>query len=89
MVSLKYLSIFLIFMFSKEVLLDKYADFVRIFAFADFEADLDSDKELFQLYLDQFAASGIDVSNINSGRDLIDSLNAAIVLLKAAILMEI
>lgn len=76
-------------MFSKEVLLDKYADFVRIFAFADFEADLDSDKELLQIYLDQFAASGIDVSNINSGRDLIDSLNAAIVLLKAAILMEI
>ena len=76
-------------MFSKEVLLDKYADFVRIFAFADFEADLDSDKELFQIYLDQFAASGIDVSNINSGRDLIDSLNAAIVLLKAAILVEI
>ena len=76
-------------MFSKEVLLDKYADFVRIFAFADFEADLDSDKELLQIYLNQFAASGIDVSNINSGRDLIDSLNAAIVLLKAAILMEI
>ena len=76
-------------MFSKEVLLDKYTDFVRIFAFADFEADLDSDKELLQIYLDQFAASGIDVSNINSGRDLIDSLNAAIVLLKAAILMEI
>ena len=76
-------------MFSKEVLLDKYADFVRIFAFADFEADLDSDKELLQIYLDQFAALGIDVSNINSGRDLIDSLNAAIVLLKAAILMEI
>ena len=76
-------------MFSKEVLLDKYADFVRIFAFADFEADLDSDKELFQLYLDQFAASGIDVSNINSSHDLIDSLNATIVLLKAAILMEI
>jgi len=25
-------------MFSKEVLLDKYTDFVRIFAFADFEA---------------------------------------------------
>lgn len=76
-------------MFSKEVLLDKYADFVRIFAFADFEADLDSDKELLQIYLDQFAASGIDVSNINSGRDLIDSLNATIVLLKAAILVEI
>ena len=76
-------------MFSKEVLLDKYTDFVRIFAFADFEADLDSDKELLQIYLNQFAASGIDVSNINSGRDLIDSLNAAIVLLKAAILMEI
>ena len=76
-------------MFSKEVLLDKYTDFVRIFAFADFEADLDSDKELLQIYLDQFAASGIDVSNINSGRDLIDSLNAAIVLLKAAILVEI
>ena len=76
-------------MFSKEVLLDKYTDFVRIFAFADFEADLDSDNELFQIYLDQFAASGIDVSNINSGRDLIDSLNAAIVLLKAVILVEI
>ena len=75
-------------MFSKEVLLDKYADFVRIFAFADFEADLDSDKELLQIYLDQFAASGIDVSNINSGHDLIDSLNATIVLLKVAILME-
>ena len=76
-------------MFSKEVLLDKYTDFVRIFAFADLEADLDSDKELLQIYLNQFAASGIDVSNINSGRDLIDSLNATIVLLKAAILMEI
>ena len=76
-------------MFSKEVLLDKYTDFVRIFAFADFEADLDSDKELLQIYLEQFAASGIDVSNINSGRDLLDSLNAAIVLLKAAILVEI
>ncbi len=59
---------FLIFMFSKKVLLDKYADFVRIYSFADFEADLDSDKELLQIYLDQFAASGIDVSNINSGR---------------------
>lgn len=55
-------------MFSKKVLLDKYADFVRIYSFADFEADLDSDKELLQIYLDQFAASGIDVSNINSGR---------------------
>ena len=55
-------------MFSKDILLDKYADFVRIFAFADFEADLDSDKELLQIYLDQFAATGIDVSNINSGR---------------------
>ena len=76
-------------MFSKEVLLDRYTDFVRIFAFADFEADLDSDKELLQIYLDQFAASGIDVSNINSGCDLIDSLNATVVLLKAAILMEI
>ena len=76
-------------MFSKEVLLDKYADFIRIYYFADFEADFDSDKELLQIYLDQFAASGIDVSNINSGRDLIDSLNAAIVLLKAAILVEI
>ena len=76
-------------MFSKDILLDKYADFVRIFAFADFEADLDSDKELLQIYLDQFAASGIDVSNINSGHDLIDSLNATIVLLKAAILVEI
>ena len=76
-------------MFSKEVLLDKYVDFVRIFVFADFEADLDSDNELFQIYLEQFAASGIDVSNINSGRDLLDSLNAAIVLLKAAILVEI
>ena len=75
-------------MFSKEVLLDKYADFVRIFAFADFEADLDSDKELFQIYLEQFAASGIDVSNINSGHDLLDALNATIVLLKAVILME-
>lgn len=75
-------------MFSKEVLLDKYTDFVRIFAFADFEEDLDSDKELLQIYLNQFASSGIDVSNINSGRDLIDSLNATIVLLKAAILME-
>ena len=76
-------------MFSKDILLDKYADFVRIFAFADFEADLDTDYELFQIYLEQFAASGIDVSNINSGRDLLDSLNAAIVLLKAAILVEI
>ena len=76
-------------MFSKEVLLDKYTDFVRIFAFADFEADLDSDKELLQIYLDQFAASGIDVSNINSGRDLTDALNAACDLLKAAILREI
>ena len=75
-------------MFSKDILLDKYADFVRIFAFADFEADLDTDYELFQIYLDQFAASGIDVSNINSGHDLIDSLNATIVLLKVAILME-
>ena len=75
-------------MFSKEVLLDKYTDFVRIFAFADFEADLDADKELLQIYLDQFAATGIDVSNINSGHDLIDSLNATIVLLKVAILME-
>ena len=45
-------------MFSKEVLLDKYEDFVRIFAFADFEANLDSDKELLQIYLDQFATSG-------------------------------
>ena len=76
-------------MFSKEVLLDKYTDFVRIFAFADFEADLDSDNELFQIYLEQFAASGIDVSNINSGQDLLDALNAACDLLKAAILMEI
>jgi len=76
-------------MFSKEVLLDKYADFVRIFAFADFEADLDSDNELFQIYLEQFAATGIDVTKINSGHDLIDALNAAIVLLKAAILVEI
>ncbi len=76
-------------MFSKEVLLDKYTDFVRIFAFADFEADLDSDKELLQIYLDQFAATGIDVSNINSGRDLLDALNAACDLLKSAILMEI
>ena len=76
-------------MFSKEVLLDKYADFVRIFVFADFEADLDTDKELFQIYLEQFAASGIDVSNINSGRDLTDALNAACDLLKAAILREI
>ena len=76
-------------MFSKEVLLDKYADFVRIFAFADFEADLDTDKELFQIYLEQFAASGIDVTNINSGRQLLDALNAACDLLKAAILMEI
>lgn len=75
-------------MFSKEVLLDRYTDFVRIFAFADFEAGLDSDKELLQIYLDQFASSGIDVSNINSGHDLIDSLNAAIVLLKTVILME-
>lgn len=76
-------------MFSKEVLLDKYADFVRIFVFADFEADLDGDNELFQIYLEQFAASGIDVSNINSGRDLTDALNAACDLLKAAILREI
>ena len=76
-------------MFSKEVLLDKYTDFVRIFAFADFEADLDTDNELFQIYLEQFAASGIDVSNINSGQDLLDALNAACDLLKAAILMEI
>ncbi|WP_458453463.1 hypothetical protein [Methanobrevibacter sp.] len=75
-------------MFSKDVLLEKYTDFVRIFAFADFEADLDSDKELLQIYLDQFAATGMDVSNINSGHDLIDSLNATIVLLKVAILME-
>ena len=45
-------------MFSKDILLDKYADFVRIFAFADFEANLDSDKELLQIYLDQFATSG-------------------------------
>lgn len=75
-------------MFSKEVLLDKYTDFVRIFAFADFEADLDSDKELLQIYLDQFAASCINVSNINSGHDLLDALNATIVLLKAVILME-
>lgn len=76
-------------MFSKEVLLDKYADFVRIFVFADFEADLDDDIELFQIYLEQFAASGIDVTNINSGRQLLDALNAACDLLKAAILMEI
>ena len=76
-------------MFSKDILLDKYADFVRIFAFADFEADLDTDYELFQIYLDQFAASGIDVTNINSGRQLLDALNAACDLLKAAILMEI
>lgn len=89
MVSLKYLSIFLTLMFSKKVLLDKYADFVRIYSFADFEADLDSDNELFQIYLEQFAASGIDVSNINSGRDLLDALNAACDLLKSAILMEI
>lgn len=75
-------------MFSKEVLLDKYTDFVRIFAFADFEANLDSDKELLQIYLDQFATS-VDVSNINSGRELIDALNAACDLLKVAILMEI
>ena len=75
-------------MFSKEVLLDKYTDFVRIFAFADFEADLDTDKELFQIYLDQFATS-VDVSNINSGRELIDALNAACDLLKSAILIEI
>ena len=76
-------------MFSEEVLLDKYTDFVRIFAFADFEADLDSDKELLQIYLDQFAASGIDVTNIKSGRDLLNALNAVIVLLKATILVEI
>ena len=75
-------------MFSKEVLLDKYTNFVRIFAFADFEADLDTDKELFQIYLDQFAASGIDVSNIKSGRELLNALNAACDLLKAVILME-
>lgn len=75
-------------MFSKEVLLDKYADFVRIFVFADFEADLDGDNELFQIYLEQFATS-VDVSNINSGRDLTDALNAACDLLKAAILREI
>ena len=73
-------------MFSKDILLDKYADFVRIFAFADFEADLDSDKELLQIYLEQFATTGIDVSNINSSRDLLDALNAACDLLKAAIL---
>ena len=72
-------------MFSKKVLLDKYADFVRIYSFADFEADLD-DNELFQIYLEQFAATGIDVSNINSGRDLLDALNATFDLLKAAIL---
>lgn len=76
-------------MFSKEVLLDKYTDFVRIYSFADFEADLDSDKELLQIYLEQFAATGIDVTKINSGHDLIDALNAACDLLKAAILMEI
>ena len=76
-------------MFSKEVLLDKYVDFVRIFVFADFEADLDSDNELFQIYLEQFAASGIDVSNINSGRQLLDALNAVCDLLKSAILMGI
>lgn len=76
-------------MFSKEVLLDKYADFVRIFVFADFEADLDTDKELFQIYLEQFAATGIDVSNINSSHQLLDALNAACDLLKSAILMEI
>ena len=35
------------------------------------------------------APSGIDVSNINSGRDLTDALNAACDLLKAAILREI
>lgn len=75
-------------MYSKEILLDKYADFVRIFAFADFEADLDTDKELFQIYLDQFAASGIDVSNIKSGCDLLNSLNATCDLLKTVILME-
>ena len=49
----------------------------------------DADKELFQIYLGQFAASGIDVTNINSGRQLLDALNAACDLLKAAILMEI
>lgn len=76
-------------MFSKDILLDKYADFVRIFAFADFEADLDTDYELFQIYLDQFAASGIDVSNINSGRDLLNALNATCDLLKVVILMEV
>ncbi len=76
-------------MFSKDILLDKYADFVRIFAFADFEADLDSDKELLQIYLDQFAATGIDVSNINSGRDLLNALNATCDLLKVVILMEV
>lgn len=75
-------------MFSKEVLLDKYTDFVRIFAFADFEADLDADKELFQIYLEQFAASGIDVSNINSGPELLNALNATCDLLKAVIIME-
>ena len=46
---LKYLLFFLIFMFSKKVLLDKYADFVRIFDFAYIEADLDADKELFHI----------------------------------------
>ena len=76
-------------MFSKKVLLDKYADFVRIFAFADFEADLDCDKDLFQIYLDQFAATGIDVSNISSGQQLLDALNAVCDLLKSAILMGI
>lgn len=74
-------------MFSKEILLDKYTDFVRIFAFADFEADLDVDDALFSVYLDQFAASGIDVSNINSGQELLNALNATCDLLKAAILM--
>ena len=75
-------------MFSKEVLLDKYADFIRIYYFADFEADFDSDKELLQIYLDQFAATGIDVTNINSGRKLLDALNAVCILLKTAILMR-
>ena len=76
-------------MYSKEILLDMYADFVRIFAFADFETDLDDDIELFQIYLEQFAATGIDVTNINSGRQLLDALNAACYLLKVAILMGV
>ena len=57
-------------------------------AFADFEADLGADDALFSVYLEQFAASGIDVSNINSGCDLLNALNAICDLLKSAILME-